>query len=279
MPFATRSVMVNAPIESIWNALKDKAEHPEKYIPYKVEELKIHETFPNGLLREIKTAEMHMTERVNLDKANNTVTFTVENHPLYTGVMVNKIVPPEDPGALPILTFTMDLEPRSPESDKHPDAQWFHTAAEGDKILGAVSHVKELIEAGGKRYTDKPMSPNQRLIREMFLTGESMHVENFVKFYHDDARYQFSIFPVAYGPQGIIDASTAFLATVKYCVHHIKNLWEVDNETLVCEMMCDYIRKKDLKKFTLPCCDTIRIRNGKVASLDIYMDIRDVFAD
>ena len=48
----------------------------------------------------------------------------------------------------------------------------------------------------------------------MFQAGESMNVENFVKFYTDDALYQFSNFPVAYGPQGIRDSSVAFLEKV-----------------------------------------------------------------
>jgi len=106
-----------------------------------------------------------------------------------------------------------------------------------------------------------------------------MHVENFVRFYNDDARYQFSNFPVVLGPKGIIGASQDFIKTVKYCVHHIQNLWEIDDSTLVCEMTVDYVHKKDLKKFTLPCCDTIRVKNGKVQDLRIFMDIMPVFAD
>jgi len=279
MPFATRSVMVNAPVEAIWKMLVDKAEHPEKYIPYKVDDLKIHETFPNGLLREVKTAEMHMFERVTFDKDAGLVTFTVEKHPLYSGAILNKVVTPEDPNALPILTFTMDLEPRSATSDQQPDAQWFLNASKPEMILHAVGHVKEIIEGGSPRFTTKPMSKNQQLVREMFLAGESMHVENFVKFYNEDARYQFGNFPVVTGPKGIIGASQGFIDTVKYCVHHIQNLWEIDDSTMVCQMVVDYIRKKDSKKFTLPCCDTIRVKNGKVQDLRIYMDIMPVFGD
>jgi ketosteroid isomerase-like protein len=37
--------------------------------------------------------------------------------------------------------------------------------------------------------------------------------------------------------------------------------------------------RHDGKSFTLPCCDTIRIRDGKVQSLKIFMDITPVFAD
>ena len=130
-----------------------------------------------------------------------------------------------------------------------------------------------------RKVPDGSLSPSQQVVREMFLAGESMHVENFVQFYNEDARYQFSNFPVVVGPKGIIDASQDFIETVKYCVHHIQNLWEIDHSTLVCEMTVDYVRKKDLKKFALPCCDTIRLKNWKVQDLRIFMDIMPVFAD
>lgn len=278
MPFATRSVMVNAPVEAIWNLLVDKAEHPEKYSPYKLELCEIHETFPNGLRREIKTAEMHLVERVTFDKDTGTVTFSVENHPVYSGFILEKVTPPEDSGGLPILTFTMDLQPRSATSEQQPEAQWFLNAAKPEMIYAAVSQVKELIEKNHSPFTTQPMSKNSQLVREMFLAGESMHVENFVKSYNDNALYQFSNFPVVYGPQGIIDASGGFLAKVKYCVHHIRHLWEMDDETLVCEMTVTYHRH-DGKEFTLPCSDTIRVKNGKVQELRIYMDIGPVLAD
>jgi SnoaL-like domain len=284
MPFATRSVMVNAPVEAIWSTLVDKGEHPEKYMPFKPEILKTHETFPNGLLREIKTEYMHLFERVTFDKNAGVVKFSLENHPVYSGFIVEKVTPPEDPGGLPLLTFTMDLQPKSATAEQQPEAQWFLNAAKPELIYGGVNHLKEIIESNHPRFATQPMSTNsqlvrdQLLVREMFLAGESMHVENFVKFYNDDALYQFSNFPVVYGPQAIIDSSQGFLAKVKYCVHHIRNLWEVEDSTLVCEMTVTYHRH-DGKEFTLPCCDTIRVRNGKVQELRIYMDIGPVLAD
>jgi len=124
----------------------------------------------------------------------------------------------------------------------------------------------------------KPEGANSQLVRRMFEAGESMNVNNFAKFYADDAHYQFGNFPVTYGPQGIINGSAGFLSKVKKVVHHIENIWEVDNETLVVEMTVTYDRH-DGKSFTLPCCDTIRIRDGKVKSLKIFMDITPVFGD
>lgn len=119
---------------------------------------------------------------------------------------------------------------------------------------------------------------NSQLVRRMFEAGESMNVHNFAAFYADNAHYQFGNFPVAYGQQGIIDSSAAFLSKVKKVVHYIENIWEVDDETLVVEMTVRYDRH-DGKTFTLPCCDTVRVRDGKVQSLKIFMDIGPVFAD
>jgi ketosteroid isomerase-like protein len=126
--------------------------------------------------------------------------------------------------------------------------------------------------------TTKQSGANSDLVRRMFEAGESMNVNNFAKFYADDAHYQFSNFPVARGPQGIIDSSQGFLTKVRKVVHHIENLWEIDDENVVCEMTVTYERY-DGKSFTLPCCDTIKIQNGKVKTLKIYMDITPVFAD
>jgi ketosteroid isomerase-like protein len=124
----------------------------------------------------------------------------------------------------------------------------------------------------------KPEGANTQLVRRMFEAGESMNVNNFVKFYADDAHYQFSNFPVAHGPKGIVDSSQAFIQKVKKVVHNIENIWEIDDETVVVEMTVRYDRF-DGKSFTLPCCDTVRIRNGKVQSLKIFMDITPVFTD
>lgn len=124
----------------------------------------------------------------------------------------------------------------------------------------------------------KQPGANSELVRRMFEAGESMNVNNFVKFYADNATYQFGNFPVAHGPQGIVDSSQGFLSKVRKVLHHIENLWEIDDETVVCEMTVTYDRH-DGKSFTLPCCDTIKIRDGKVQALKIYMDITPVFVD
>lgn len=121
----------------------------------------------------------------------------------------------------------------------------------------------------------RPPGQMSQIVRQMFEAGESMDVENFVKFYTDDALYQFSNFPLVYGPQGIRDSSVEFLKRVKAIKHRIINMWERGN-TVICQMEVSYTRY-DGQVFTLPCCDFIKLRGNLVESLEIFMDISPVF--
>lgn len=292
MLYATWSTPVNAPVEKIWAHLLDKMENPHKYIPYQVEFYKVWEKYPDGgILREIKTSEMHMKERTYVNKEEGSVTFHIIDHPLFSGTILNKVTPPEvhQSGSFPIVTYTIDLKPTSDTAEQHQDAKWFIEAAKPKKIQGAVMQIKSIVE-GEKTHqepawADKP-SVNQtkrqpgemsNIVRQLFKAGESMNIDNFVKFYTDNGLYQFSNFPIVYGPQGIREASTEFIKTVEKVIHHIKNMWEVGEDTVICEMEVTYIRF-DGKVFTLPCCDTIRIKGDKIDELRIYMDISPVFS-
>ncbi len=283
MLYSTFSTPVNSTKETIWNFLLDKMERPQPYIPYEVSQLHIWEKYDDGILREIKTSEMHMKERTTVDKQAGTITFTLVDHPLFTGQLINQVTPPLDdnPGSLPILTYTFNLKPTSEKAEDQEEAQWFIRAAQPEMIKQAVLHMKSIIEgetikperSKSERFSGKLID----IVKRMFKAGESMNVENFVKFYTDDALYQFSNFPVVYGPQGIRDASVDFLKKVEQVYHHMKNMWEVEDDTVIAEMEVTYIRY-DGKVFTLPCCDTIRFKGDKVQELRIYMDISPVFA-
>jgi len=114
------------------------------------------------------------------------------------------------------------------------------------------------------------------IVKSLLQTGESMNLDNFIAFFTDNALYQFSNFPVVYGPEGIREASLDFLKKVEGLHHHIKDMWETEDGTIICEMDISYIRY-DGKVFTLPCNDFIRLRGDKIQELYIYMDIRPVF--
>jgi hypothetical protein len=79
------------------------------------------------------------------------------------------------------------------------------------------------------------------ILKRLFVAGESMNLDNFVEFFTDDAVYQFSNFPVVYGPQGIRAASLAFLQKVEGLHHHIENVWEMEDGSAVCELQTTYV--------------------------------------
>ena len=121
-------------------------------------------------------------------------------------------------------------------------------------------------------------------VKKMFLAGEAMNVNNFIKLYTENAVYQFGNFPIEHGPEGIRQSSGSFedkgsfLGKVEGVHHHLKNIWEVSKDTLVVDMDVTYIRH-DGKVVTLPCCDIIRLEGDKVKELKIFMDISPVLAE
>ncbi|BBD70580.1 ethyl tert-butyl ether degradation EthD [Nostoc commune NIES-4072] len=283
--YATYSIPVNAPLETVWDVLLDKMQNPQPYIPHVVEEFKILERYNNGILRKIRTPRMQMKEKVTVDEQAKKVIFTLVDHPLFTGELSNQVTLPanHNSGSLPIVTYTIDLQPTNDKALEQEEAEWFIKAAQPEAIAQAVHHLKNIIENQVNQesntmilaHSQTFVGTKSEIVKRMFQAGESMNVENFIKFYTDDAHYQFSNFPVAYGPQGIRDSSVDFLATVAKVYHHIKNMWEV-GDTVICEMDVTYIRH-DGKVFTLPCCDTIVFKGDKVQELRIYMNIDPVF--
>jgi hypothetical protein len=115
------------------------------------------------------------------------------------------------------------------------------------------------------------------IIKKMFLAGEAVNVDNFIKFYPDECYYQFGNFPPAHSPQEIAAASSGFIEKCEGLHHHIANIWEADDGTLICEMEVTYINH-DGQVFTLPCCDIIRFEGDKVKELKIFMDINPLFS-
>jgi ketosteroid isomerase-like protein len=115
------------------------------------------------------------------------------------------------------------------------------------------------------------------IVKKLFLAGESINLDNFVKFFTDDAVYQFGNNPIAYGPEGIRGPSVEFLKKVEGLHHHIKTIWDVGENELVLELEVTYIRH-DGKVFTLPCSDIIRFKGDKIQEMLIFMDISPVFS-
>jgi len=113
------------------------------------------------------------------------------------------------------------------------------------------------------------------ILKRLFLAGESMNLDDFVQFFTDDALYQSGNSPIVYGPEGIREPSLDFLKKVEGLHHHIKNIWDIEDNGMLVEMEVTYIRHNG-QVFTLPCCDIIRFKGDKVQEMRIFMDISPV---
>ena len=118
--------------------------------------------------------------------------------------------------------------------------------------------------------------PRVDIIKKMFLAGEALNVNNFIRFYADQCYYQFGNFPPAHTPQEIADSSQGFIDSCEGLHHRILNIWEPETDTMICEMEVTYISHSG-KVVTLPCCDIIKFEGDKVKELKIFMDVNPLF--
>ncbi|MCP3755161.1 AtaL-like protein [Streptomyces sp. TBY4] len=65
--------------ENLWQALLHKAEHPMDYVPAIVE-CRIHERYPDGLLREIRRGEHTFLQRVTAHKSAGLIVYRHLDH-------------------------------------------------------------------------------------------------------------------------------------------------------------------------------------------------------
>jgi Domain of unknown function (DUF1857) len=113
------SAKVHATRETVWQLLVDKVEKPAGYIPG-VTDVKIVERYDDGVLREVRTQGMVMKERVTLDEAHGEVRYLLLEHPLFSGQVINRVVPTsvQNPVAPVVLTISLDWGPKDESAEK-----------------------------------------------------------------------------------------------------------------------------------------------------------------
>jgi hypothetical protein len=79
-----------------------------------------------------------VTERITVDEPGRRVVFTLVDHPVFDGAVVNEVT--ADNGGLLSLTFTLDWRVKR-EEDADTDMM--------PMVQGAVLHTKELAERRG----------------------------------------------------------------------------------------------------------------------------------
>jgi hypothetical protein len=110
---------VHAPLETVWKLLRDKVENPQGYVPGIVE-TKILERYDDGVLREVSAQGMVIRERVTLNEPEGTITYFMVEHPLFSGRVINRVVPTsvQSPVAPQRLSITVEWVPKDESAEK-----------------------------------------------------------------------------------------------------------------------------------------------------------------
>jgi hypothetical protein len=138
MPQARHLVRVKAPPETVWELLLDKLERPHRYIE-SVLDSAILDRGENWMLREMTLPGLTvLRERIEVNEAARTLTFTLMEHPNFEGAVINRVRPTDSPETVE-LEFAMDWRPRPdrPFSEEDP----------GDLIRSAAEHIRDIAEA------------------------------------------------------------------------------------------------------------------------------------
>lgn len=137
MPTATFSAPINAPVETVWEILLDKIEHPEHYAPG-ICGVRLHNRADGALDREMTRCDGRaLKERIKADATDHRITFALEAHPMYDG------------------TFTSRIDGADGDVSLHYELSWMpHSGREADvacdwesSLASAVLQTKLLAEA------------------------------------------------------------------------------------------------------------------------------------
>jgi uncharacterized protein (DUF302 family) len=136
------SCEVHAALDTVWKLLIEKVEQPQSYIPGVVQS-RILQHYGNGVLREIKCEGMLIKEKVVIDKVHGEIHFFLLEHPLFTGRVVNRVVPSavQSPVAPQLLTIEVDWAPKDEEAER------LIQSGIPDQIQSEVLALKERAEA------------------------------------------------------------------------------------------------------------------------------------
>jgi uncharacterized protein (DUF302 family) len=113
------SCEVHAALDTVWKLLIEKVEQPQSYMPGVVQS-RILQHYGNGVLREIKCEGMLIKEKVVIDKIHGEIHYFLLEHPLFTGRVVNRVVPSavQSPVAPQLLTIEVDWAPKDEEAER-----------------------------------------------------------------------------------------------------------------------------------------------------------------
>jgi hypothetical protein len=156
MPKLEAFVPVDADLQTIWRVLLDRIENPARYT-VGVEQCHFVENTEDYAVRDLEMNGMVLRERISIDEAQGEVLYELVDHPLYSGTVVNALIPPDrnDPKAKPVVQFRMNWKPLT--SDAQTLDSQNHALIE-DSLKQGVHYVRDLAEHLQKNEDDNANS-------------------------------------------------------------------------------------------------------------------------
>lgn len=113
----TYSTNIRARLETVWNLMVDRIEHPS--LPG-VKEVRVTERGEGYLVREVRARWLMIQERVIVDQGKHEITFKMEEHPLFNGSVVMRVVAlsRQSPVAPVQLTMEVNWIPKQEEAER-----------------------------------------------------------------------------------------------------------------------------------------------------------------
>ena len=144
MPKIEYFAPVDASLQTIWNVLLDRIEHPDRYMQG-VDSFQFVESTEDYAVREILIQNFPLRERITIDERLGEVRYELLEHPLFRGDVYNALIPPaeDDPKAKPVVQFRMDWQPLN-EEGQAVDVAGKEVLEES--LKQAVHYVRDLAE-------------------------------------------------------------------------------------------------------------------------------------
>lgn len=139
MPMYRVSSHVDASPDAVWAVLLDKMDHPQRYIEDALD-AEILDRGPGGVVRRlVLPGGVAFRERIAADPKARTITFTLLDHPVYEGTVLNRMLATRDGGVE--LAFELDWRARPGRVDDRDPEEILAL------IQSSVQHTKRIAEA------------------------------------------------------------------------------------------------------------------------------------
>lgn len=139
MPTYRVSTRVEAAPDTVWAVLLDKMEHPQRYIEDALD-ADILELGSAWAVRQlVLPGGVTFRERILADPIGRTITFTLLDHPVYEGTVLNRLLVGPEGGVE--LVFDLQWTPRPGCMDEHDPRELLAL------IQSSVEHTKRIAEA------------------------------------------------------------------------------------------------------------------------------------